>query len=158
MKVQTSFHINISNFSKLVRASHRTGKSMIALITEMMYQYARDYHSNEIPKRTVKYQDRDIEEHWKIYRVALDPDDYDLFTDMRKVMKKSVSFIIALAIKKYLDKIVNQLLARSINYTRLLYFAGGVTFNDIKYWILRWKIYEEKPPKDRPRPCKKNNN
>lgn len=145
MKFQTSFYIHKNMFDRLLAASHRTGESMCDLISQMMFRYAKDHKARRIAAGTVKYQDRDVKENWKVFRVALDEDDYELFTDMRKVLKRSVSFIIALAIEKYLDAIVSALLKHLDCYSRLFYSAAGRDFEDHVKWIYKWRIEQKIP-------------
>jgi len=138
MKYQTSFNMNIKMYSKVAKAAHRTGKTMSELIIEMMYRYAKDHKGTSIAKGTVKYQSADKKENWTIFRIALDEDDYELFTDMRKVFKCSVSFLVALAIKKYLGTILRTFFQDAINYTRLKYSAKGIRAGDLAEWVFTW--------------------
>ena len=145
MKFQTSFYMSERVFDKLQAASHRTGESICDLISQMMYRYAKDHKARRIAVGTVKYQDRDVNENWKVFRVALDEDDYELYTDMRKVLKRSVSFIIALAVEKYLEAIVNALLEYLDCYSRLFYAAKGKDSEDHVIWIYKWRIEQKIP-------------
>lgn len=145
MGYQTSFYMHIVNYVKLSRASQRTGQSMKYLISQVMYNYAKDHRKMQVEEGLVKYQASDRREKWKTLRIQLKRDDYELFTDMRKVMKRSVSYLVALAIKKYLDKIVGTILKDSFNYTSLVHDAAGARVNDVKCWILIWKIKTQQP-------------
>jgi len=148
MRYQTSFYMHIVNYVKLARASQRTGQSMRYLVSQVMYNYAKDHKKMQIEEGLVKYQTSDRREKWKTLRIILKRDDYELFTDMRKVMKKSVSYLVALAIKKYLDKIVGKILKDSFNYTSIVYDSAGVRVNEVRCWILLWKINTEQPTKN----------
>jgi len=139
MRYQTSFYMNINNFVKLQNASHRTGISMHDLIIQIMYLYAKDNKKMQIEEGTVKYQRTAASKKWKVFRIALEPNDYELFTDMRKVLKKSVSYLVALAIKKYLDIIVPQILKKLFNYTSIVHDSAVKAVGNIKKWILIWK-------------------
>jgi len=106
----------------------------------MMYKYANDHKKMQVEEGTVQYQRVDRKENWTVFRVVLAKKDYELFTDMRKVMKKSVSLLVALAIKKYLDKILTQILKKTINYTSLIHESLGIRWGEFKTWILHWKL------------------
>lgn len=140
MGYQTSFYMNIASYSRLAKAAQRTGMSMKGLIIQMMYNYARDHKKMKVEEGTVQYQRVDRKENWTLFRVVLAKKDYELFTDMRKVMKKSVSLLVALAIKKYLDKILTKILKKTINYTSLIYDSLGIRWGKCKTWILHWKL------------------
>lgn len=140
MRVQTSFYMHIANFAKLLRASERTGKSLHNLIIELMYNYAKDYKFTSIARGTVKYQTADSRKNWRFLRISLQEEDYELFTDMRKVMKKSVSYLVALAIKKYLDNIISKILNNVFNYTSLTYYSGGERIGSLQRWKFTWML------------------
>lgn len=141
MRYQTSFYMNIVNYVKLAKAASRTGLNMQDLIIQAMYKYVKDYKKIQVANGLVQYQPVDKSENWRIFRVALAIKDYELFTDMRKVMKKSVSYLVALAIKKYLNKIVSELLKRIFNFADLIYDSKGKRLGkQIRNWIFTWKI------------------
>ena len=144
MRYQTSFYLHMQNFNKLYRASQHTGKTIRELIVQIMYHYAKDHKKMYIEEGTVKYQNHDMKKNWKVFRISLDRDDYELFTDMRKVMKKSVSFLIALAIKKYLDKLIETITKQLFNYTCLIHRSGGMIVRGFKLWILAWRFDRKK--------------
>ena len=146
MRLQTSFYMNIVVLNKLFYASKCTGKSVHDLIIEAMYNYAKDYKKRGVALGTVSYQANDKNENWRIFRIALKEKDYELFTDMRKVMKKSVSFLVALAVKKYLDEIVDKILKEIINYTYLTYSSGGKESGRAIQWFFNW-LFRNKTPK-----------
>jgi len=150
MSFQTSFYIHIDNYVKLSNAATRTGATMQVLIIQMMYKYAMDYTKMQIEQRTVQYQPMIIKGSGKIFRIALPEKDYELFTDMRKVMKKSVSYLIALAIEKYLDIIVSKILKQLFNYTYLIHDSAGEKVENLTKWHLIWNLNKstsKQPPR-----------
>lgn len=146
MRYQTSFYMHIKNYVKLQKASHRTSKSMHDLIIHLMYLYAKDHKKMCIEEGTVQYQRNAGNRNWKVFRIALEPNDYELFTDMRKVLKKSVSYLVALAIKKYLDTIVPQILKKLFIYTSIVHDSAVESIGNIKKWILIWKKTKNHTP------------
>lgn len=94
MRYQTSFYMHIRNYVKLAKASQRTGITMHDLIVQILHQYAMNHKKMQVAKGTVQYQNVDKRTSWRIFRIALDEKNYELFTDMRKVMKKMVNFIL----------------------------------------------------------------
>ena len=144
MRLETSFNMHIVTFVKLFNATQRTGIPMLGLIREMMYNYAKDHKNMYVARGTVKYQKRDMDNNWKVFRVSLNEKDYELFTDMRKVMKLSVSYLVALAIKKYLDKIVCKILKNNHRYAYLIHDALGERIGKLKNWIFSWYIIKRR--------------
>lgn len=143
MGYQTSFYMHIIVFAKLIRASERTGRSIESIIKQVMRNYAKDHKQMQIKEGTVKYQERDEKNNWKVFRIALDRDDYELFTDMRKVMKKSVSYLVALAVDKYLDLIISKILKNIYVYMKLKHLSLGNKIYGFINWVLTWRIYKE---------------
>lgn len=144
MMYQTSFNMHRLLYIKLAKASNRTGMSMHDLVVQMMYQYAKDHKKMQVEEGTVQYQRHKAVGGWHKFRVALFKKDYELFTDMRKVMKKSVSLLVALAIKKYLASIITKILKQIFKYTYLIHDSSGMKVKGIKEWILIWKLLKEK--------------
>ena len=135
--------MNIKNYVKLNKAASRTGHNMQDLIIQVMYKYVKDYKKNYVVSGLVQYQPVDASKNWRIFRVALSIKDYELFTDMRKVMKKSVSYLVALSIKKYLDTIVSDILQRIYNFADLIYDSKGKRWAEqIRNWIFTWQIVD----------------
>src|SRR4030042_1185225 len=54
--------------------------------------------------RLVQYQARRRPDEWKTTHVRWRGDDYEYFQDMRKLLKMSVSLLLARGVKKYLVK------------------------------------------------------
>jgi hypothetical protein len=46
---------------------------------------------------------------WKCFHLALWPDKYEFFLDLRKVCKMSVLFLVAYAVSKYLQEVIGYL-------------------------------------------------
>lgn len=143
--IQTSLIMNVAMFNKLVNEANRTKKTLYELIKETMYRYAKNYKSTQIAVGAVKYQERDEEKNWKVFRIDLEDDDYELFTDMRKVMKKSVSLLVAEAIKEYLDEIVKQILKKINCYMDFRHESGCEIKGCHITWILNWEIKKKTP-------------
>ena len=144
MRYQTSFNLHSLMYAKLAKASSRTGISMQDLVIQMMYTYAKDHNKMQVEEGTVRYQRYMARGEWHKFRVALYKKDYELFTDMRKVMKKSVSLLISLAIKKYLDTIITKILKQIFKYTYLIHDSSGKKVKGIKEWLLKWNLLKEK--------------
>ena len=140
MRFQTSFYMNVVTYSKLAKASWRTGLSMHDLIVQVMYNYVKKHKRVRLTRGTVRYQNVNKRENWRLFRVSLLEEEYELFTDMRKVLKKSVSLLVALAVKKYLGGIVSNILKHLFNYTFLIRDSFGIRIGDLKKWIFKWII------------------
>jgi hypothetical protein len=56
--------------------------------------------------RMVRYQKRGSRAAWHAFHLRLREDEYEYLLDLRKLLKMSVSLILAYAVKKYLDKLL----------------------------------------------------
>src|SRR5271157_4741403 len=52
----------------------------------------------------VRYQKRGRPEDWHVFHIKLRADDYEYLLDLRKLLKMSVSLILAVMVKKYLGE------------------------------------------------------
>ena len=142
MRLQTSFYMNVVTCAKLAKALRRTGLSMHHLIVQVRYNYVKRNRRVRLTRGTVRYQNVNKRENWRLFRVSLLEEDYELFTDMRKVLKKSVSLLVALAVKKYLGGIVSKILKDLFNYTYLIRDSFGIRIGELKKWIFKWILKE----------------
>ena len=64
----------------------------------------KDFDKNQVKFQSVSYQASDVESNWIPFPIRLKEVDHEFFTDMRNFYKMSVSFLLAVATKKYLKK------------------------------------------------------
>jgi hypothetical protein len=92
---------------------------------------------------TVKYQAGDPALAWKIKHIEFEPVFYEKAQDLRRNFKYSVSRLIAYAIDKYLDEIVEELLNSGSkvedNYDRD-YTYKAKKFGKIRIFISVWNL------------------
>ena len=108
MNIETSVNLSGQSVNTLKETAGRLGISVSRLVSILIMIVLRSQEEIIILKR-VKYQKRLLDDKWKTLHLYLRSDVYESSLDLKKVMKMSVSFIIATAIEKYLDEIVNKL-------------------------------------------------
>lgn len=124
----------ISNFTR--------SKIIILLLQRMMKDIDTLFNSNPC----VKYQNSiDENDNFHKFHISLAEYQYEYFIDMRKMYKRSVSFILAFAIENYLDEILDLITnekqkINTDNYLRKNYIIFGQTVDGVTCWKLFWGI------------------
>jgi hypothetical protein len=97
------------------------------------------------PGSPIRYQIKRDNGYWQVFHIRLNDCDYEFFLDLRKVLKLSVSRILALAVEKYLGE--------EIEYVDKYLFDGySIEVYEYAYgriWRIKWK---------KPKPNKKKLN
>ncbi|MBN1496132.1 MAG: hypothetical protein JXA07_05145 [Spirochaetes bacterium] len=116
MKIQTTINVNNRVLDKINYASNILKISRTDVIRILLKRFLDDRNKVRICESPVKYQPRDDNVDWSTFHLCLRQDEYELYLDLKKVYKMSVSFIVAYAVKKYLFKII-QLLENATDET-----------------------------------------
>jgi hypothetical protein len=140
MLIETTINIHIDILNRLSRAGQVSGYSKRDIISMLMRRYSFDNTRPPILWSRVKYQKRDVKGNWQRLHLVLNPDEYEYFLDLRKVLKLSVSGCIAYAVDKFLDEILNKIKKFSDNYRYKNYTFSGIIVDGIICWILYWGI------------------
>lgn len=115
--IRTSINIHEHIHKKIVRAARTAGTSQHDIIMRLimrMMQHVDDFQGDFT---TAKYQGDDPDGRWHCFTIRLRPDENEYCVDLRKVCKRSVSLILALAVEKYLDALIDS--SNSVhNYVR----------------------------------------
>ena len=147
MSIETTVYMNSSILEMLNNAAKITGKSRIYIIALLMQKIMSNNHEKLKFFSRIKYQKRDKKEKWHRLHITLNEYEYEYYLDMRKFLKMSVSFILAYAVRKYVDTVVNKLLDRKIitdNYRYRNYIFIKETFdNEVICWKIYWGIPKE---------------
>lgn len=93
---------------------------------------------------TVQYQDNINQEEWKAVHVFLEGKDYEVATDMRKFFKWSVSALLAMAMRLYLNEVLeagkDNLREYCDNYKMYGYESNGNMNKNNICWQIIWKF------------------
>ena len=90
--------------------------------------------------KMVQYQKRRNQDEWYTFHLQVREDDYEYFLDLRKLLKMSVSLILAYAVEKYLDKLTKK------NSTDNNRYRNYVVIKDVVDNIICWKFIWGFPP------------
>lgn len=140
MMVETTVNIGAMEFDALSQAVSRAGTTRNGLISVMLKRQAAGLKGRGAAWGRVKYQDRRPDEEWRQIHVRLGSDEYEFFLDLRKVVKMSVSLMIAIAIIQYLDELTDKYKGKIDSYRYHNYAMSKIFIGDVTCWIFYWGI------------------
>ena len=137
--METTLNIRADVLEQIVRAAQANRISCSDVITLLMEKVA----ASAGPVRTgrmVQYQPRRSSQEWHVLHVQVREDTYEYWLDLRKVLKMSVSLILAYAVKRFLGKLIN--FKSTDNYRCINY----IIIKDIIDSMVVWKFIWGCPP------------
>ena len=135
--MRTTLYIKSDILKEVGRMADMHCISRSAMIIELLKIVMKDGSIHVRMGRLVQYQAREAPGSWHRFHITFRVDDYEFFQDLRKLSKKSLSLIIAEAVKKYLKKIVKGRVDRD-NYPHANYVIIKEIINSIISWRLIW--------------------
>ena len=138
--VETTININFDILGIIDLLARKWGESrtkvIIYLLKRVMFKHTKQVNINS----SVKYQEKDSEGGWHKFHIQLKNDEYEYFIDLRKLLKKSVSAILAYAAKKYIEDVMRE--GFTDNYPFMNYVVAKEVIGDIICWRFCWGISE----------------
>jgi len=95
-----------------------------------------DRHYRARCGKQIQYQEKCSPDEWHTFHVRFRPDEYEYFLDLKKILKFSVSGILAIAVNKYLPAITKTDICD--NYQFQNYIIGRETIDGVICWRLAW--------------------
>jgi hypothetical protein len=108
--METTLNIHVDILEIIKREASLKNISNSKLIHFLIQKVAEDIGDPGTIGRMVKYQDRHKPEEWHFFHIQVREDVYEYWLDLKKLLKMSLSLILAYALKKYLKeklKIIN---------------------------------------------------
>jgi hypothetical protein len=149
MLIETTIYIHKNTLEMLNRGAALTGSPRTFILRLLMQRVMGDNHKMLQSYSRVKYQERDKKENWYRLHIVMNEYEYEYYLDMRKFYKMSVSFILAFAVRRYLDEVLNELLEGSNNidnYWYRNYILIKKTIDGIICWQIYWGIPHKRHP------------
>ncbi|HPI23218.1 MAG TPA: hypothetical protein PLE73_08470 [Spirochaetota bacterium] len=134
--MDTSIHIRTDVMSQISRAAHAKGIPRSRLITQLLYAVMKHAPERLRTGRLVKYQQRAAPDDWRVFHITLSEDDYEYVLDLRKIMKMSLSHIVAYAVSRYLD--TGTIVFGTDNYRFNNYVGIRETYDNCISWRFIW--------------------
>ena len=136
--METTLNIRTDIFKLLTGAAHRHGMACGGIIHLLIQKAAGDATLCRPTGGMVRYQKRSPSERWHVFHIHVREDVYEYWLDLRKLLKLSVSHILALAVKKYLAKLFKQ--KYTDNYPFKNYIIMKEVIDNVIIWKLVWGI------------------
>ena len=122
--------------AQINRAALALGMSRSKTIILMLKQVMKNIPDPGRMGRLVQYQPRSSRENWHRFHIQLRIDDYEYLLDLRKLLKMSVSSILAYALEKYGNKVI--LSKKTDNYRYINYMIMREVIDGIICWRFIW--------------------
>jgi len=127
--IETTINIHSRILEQINCAALKTGKSRNQIII-MLIKKQMDHMQGHIQNgKRIQYQEKADRECWHTIHLQVRPDDYEYFLDLRKLLKMSVSRILAFAVLRYLKKLIQSKITDNYhykNYTIHLEIIDGI--------------------------------
>ncbi len=130
--METTLNINSDIMASLTDAAQRKGISRSEMIMILMKKIMHNVSSPARHGKPIIYQKRAMPDTWHTFHLQLREDDYEYLLDLRKLLKMSVSCILAYAVRKHL-KTISTDKNRYKNYVIIKNARNGIIF-----WTLIW--------------------
>lgn len=140
MIIDTTVNMNIETRGRLAAAMEITGAGREELISSLLLYVSKRASASGDACRRVRYQERRPGQEWRKVHLRLKYDEYEFFTDSRKLFKWSVSYIIAWALSVYFNEIIALIKGNPDKYRYRNYFIHSFTLEGINCFIICWGI------------------
>ena len=136
--METTLNIGTDVLEQITRAAQANGISCSEMINFLINKVMGDNKDPVRLGRMVQYQNRRRSEEWHVFHVQVREDIYEYWLDLRKLLKMSVSLILAYAVKKYIGTLINKL--RPDNNRFKNYIIVKDVIDSVIVWKLAWGI------------------
>lgn len=146
--IATTYVVVDSVRESLAEAVTHTGVKANALAASAMEMLLQSYHEETKGGGGIAYQERTPRGSKKRVHFSLGEMEYEFFNDMRKFFRKSISFLIAIAVRKYLPIIVERILNKVValkknNYPLYKYAIRRKCIENNVFWLIYWGLPPE---------------
>lgn len=139
MLIETTLHVNKRTLERINECAEKTRRSRTFII-KLLMQRMMNANRRMLKKNSrVKYQERSLKENWHSIHILLNEYEYEYYLDMRKFFKMSVSYILAYAVLRYLDKLLDRNI-NTDNYSYKNYIFMMKAFDGTILWQIYWGI------------------
>jgi hypothetical protein len=140
MSLDTTLYIHDSTMGLINDACTLTGTGHNDMIVLLLKNSMLEPKQEVMTGRLVRYQGRDRRESWHTVHVRFREDMADFVKDLRGFFRLSVSFILALAARAYLNDIVrkSRIQGKCDNYPFSNYIVSKEVNDGLIFWRICW--------------------
>ncbi|MCP4138430.1 MAG: hypothetical protein GY754_46160 [bacterium] len=161
MIIQTTINFRVSVLEKVNDAAETLGISRSAVIIKLLKKVMNEKDFSARMAIAVQYQrltpvfDPDLdpdshdvpeEDSWHKFHISFQEDGYEMYLDLRKFRKMSVSLIVAYAVAKHLDSILGLPQEDPVltdNYRFKHYVISSSEMHGVISWQIFWGLPEK---------------
>ncbi|TAL35700.1 MAG: hypothetical protein EPN93_09580 [Spirochaetes bacterium] len=136
--LRTSANMRPDILHTLNAAAERLGKPRREVIVKLLMRIMDNIGRFQGGFTLVRYQERNPEKQWRCVGISFKKDEYEFFSDIRRLSKFSVSFLITIATERYLDDLLNEAEEEHNNTAYTHYTIGQRVENGILCWEMYW--------------------
>lgn len=133
--METTLNVRNDILEKINQAAQLRGISRSEMIIMLIKNVMKDVQNSVRFGIRVRYQKRSNPHSSETVHVLVGMDDYEYLQDLRRLLKMSISLILAKAVKKFLKEIMKK--NDTDNYFKN-YILIKEIFNDVICWKLVW--------------------
>jgi hypothetical protein len=134
--METTLNIRADILEQISRAAQANGISCSEMIVLLIKKATADIANPGRIGRMVQYQGRRSTPEWRVFHVQVREDMYEYWLDLRKLLKMSVSLILAYAVKKFLCKLMK--IKSTDNYLCKNYIIAKDIIDSVIVWKFIW--------------------
>ena len=138
--METTLNIHADILKQIARAAQANGISLSEMIVLLIQKATADIANPGRVGRMVQYQGKRSPREWHVFHVQVREDMYEYWLDLRKLLKMSVSLILAYAVKKFLCKLMK------INCTDNYLYKNYIIVKEVIDSVIVWKFIWGYPP------------
>jgi len=138
--METTLNIHADILKQIARAAQANGISLSEMIALLIQKVTADIANPGRIGRMVQYQGRRSSSEWRVFHIQVREDMYEYWLDLRKLLKMSVSLILAYAVKKFLCKLMK------INSTDNYLCKNYIIVKEVIDSVIVWKFIWGFPP------------
>jgi hypothetical protein len=136
--LRTSINMSHAVFVKIALAAVKLGTSRREVVIMLLRRILRDIDRYKGGSTLVRYQPPDPLKQWHCFPICFKKNENEFATDFRKLSRFSVSYLVAIATKRYLDELLRDS-ASVHNYGKFPDYAiGRRRVAGIMCWEMYW--------------------
>lgn len=137
--METTLNVHNDILEKINQAAQLRGISRSEMIIMLIKNVMKDVRNSVRFGMRVRYQKRSNPHSWETVHVRVGVDDYEYLQDLRRLLKMSISLVLAKAVKKFLKEIMK----KNDNDN---YFKNYILIKEIFNGVICWKLVWGFPP------------
>lgn len=149
--LRTSINMSHAVFVKISLAAVSLDTSRREVVVMLLRRVLRDIDRYKGGSTLVRYQPRDPLKLWHCFPICFKKNENEFASDFRKLSRFSVSYLVAIATKRYLEELLREK-DYILNYA--VFPDYGIcqrSVKDIKCWEMYWGDFPDDPKGEPPR-------